>query len=153
MNRRPLGSTQKVMMIFYRSGKRLSPLNLRCAILACSTKLLSCYLGLEKMQSYLTAFKYGNEALFAKAVMPGTEDLTWLHAFPLKISPKEQIDFICKMVQNKFPISAHDLAMTKAILFKEELSDGWKLFGNRLERSYWTTRYSCFRILWVCSLD
>jgi beta-lactamase class D len=94
------------------------------------SKLLSCYLGLEKMQSYLAAFKYGNEALFAKPVMPGSEDPAWFHDFPLKISPKEQIDFICKIVQNELPVGAHALKMTKAILFKEELLDGWKLFGK-----------------------
>jgi beta-lactamase class D len=34
------------------------------------------------------------------------------------------------MVQGKLPISSHALQMTKAILFKEELPEGWRLFGK-----------------------
>lgn len=94
------------------------------------SKLISCELGLKKMQDYLVAFAYGNQDLSRGIVMPGKADPAWFHSSPLKISPKEQIDFIRKMLQNKLHVTDHALAMTKAILFKEELTQGWKLFGK-----------------------
>jgi len=94
------------------------------------SKLLSCHLGLKKMQDYLDAFDYGNQVMRAEPVMPGKEDPAWFPSAPLKISVNEQIDFICKLVQKKLPVTNHALEMTKAILFNEELPQEWKLFGK-----------------------
>lgn len=94
------------------------------------SKIISCQLGLEKMQSYLAAFSYGNQDLSAGLVKPGKTDPAWVHSSPLKISMREQVDFINRMLQNKLSISDHALKKTKCILFKEELQSGWKLFGK-----------------------
>jgi beta-lactamase class D len=94
------------------------------------SKLISCQLGLNKLQDYLTAFAYGNQDVSVGIVAPGKADPAWFHSSPLKISPKEQVDFIRKMLQNKLPVSNHAIDMTKRILFKEELPQGWKLFGK-----------------------
>jgi beta-lactamase class D len=94
------------------------------------SKLISCQLGLKKMQDYLAAFDYGNQDLSVGLVMPGKADPAWFHSSPLKISPREQVSFINKMLQNKFHVSDQAVAKTKAILFKEKLQQGWKLFGK-----------------------
>jgi beta-lactamase class D len=94
------------------------------------SKVISCQLGLKKMQDYLAAFEYGNQDLSVGIVLPGKEDPAWFPSAPLKISPREQVCFINKILQNKLPVSDHALAKTKAILFKEELPQGWKLFGK-----------------------
>jgi beta-lactamase class D len=94
------------------------------------SKLLSCHLGLERMQAYLAAFAYGNQDLSWGIVQPGEIDPAWLPAAPLKISPREQVEFIRNMLQHKLGITSDATHKTKAILFKEDLSQGGKLFGK-----------------------
>ena len=94
------------------------------------SKVISCHLGLKKMQDYLAAFDYGSQDMSVGIVPPGKADPAWFHSSPLKISLKEQIDFLNKMLQNKLHVTNHAIVMTRAILFKEELPQGWKLFGK-----------------------
>ena len=46
------------------------------------------------------------------------------------ISPREQVSFIQQMVLGKLPISSNAVQVTKTLLFKEELLNGWQLFGK-----------------------
>ena len=94
------------------------------------SKLLSCHLGLERMQTYLAAFTYGNQDLPGGIVEPGKTDPAWFPSAPLKISPKEQVNFIRSMLQHKLGVTTDATQKTKAILFKEDLPQGWKLFGK-----------------------
>lgn len=88
------------------------------------SKNIALQLGLEATQRYLSLFSYGNQDFIAGATRPA-----WISS-SLKISPREQVDFIQKMIEGKLPISSHALQMTKNLLFKEEVSSGWKLFGK-----------------------
>ncbi len=92
-------------------------------------KLLALQLGPEKIQSYLASFKYGNQDISGGLPEPGGENPAWINS-SLKISPKEQVELIQKMVNGKLPISSHAVQMTKTLLFKEDLSNGWQLFGK-----------------------
>jgi beta-lactamase class D len=94
------------------------------------SKLLSCHLGLTRMQTYLAAFAYGNQDLSWGIVQPGEIDPAWLPSAPLKISPKEQVEFIRSMLQHKLGITRDATHKTKALLFKEDLPQGGKLFGK-----------------------
>lgn len=94
------------------------------------SKLISCHLGLHKMQSYLAAFNYGNQNISVGIVAPGKDEPAWFHSSPLKISLREQVGFIRKMLQNELPVTNYAIDMTKKILFKENLPKGWKLFGK-----------------------
>lgn len=93
------------------------------------SKLLSLELGLEKMQNYVDAFEYGNLDLSGGLDFPGETTVAWVNS-SLKISPKEQVNFIQKIVTNTLPISKRSLQLTRDILFKEELQNGWKLYGK-----------------------
>lgn len=86
-------------------------------------------LGLEKVQNYLTSFEYGNQDASGGMAEPGPFNPFWINS-SLKISPQEQVGFLQKMIQGKLPISTKAFQMTKVILFKEELNEGWKLFGK-----------------------
>lgn len=103
------------------------------------SKLISCQLGLKKMQDYLSAFDYGNQDLSIRPVMPGQDDPAWFHSSSLKISPREQVNFIYKMLQNKLHVTDHAITKTKAILFKELLPQDWSLFG----KTGWSGPISC----------
>jgi beta-lactamase class D len=93
------------------------------------SKVLSMELGVEKMQSYLTSMQYGNEDMSGGVAPPGPTEVAWMNS-SLKISPREQVDFIQKMLRGKLPVSTHAIEMTRALVFKEELPEGWKLFGK-----------------------
>jgi beta-lactamase class D len=93
------------------------------------SKVLSLKLGLRKIQNYLTSMEYGNQDASGGLVDPGPLNPFWVNS-SVKISPKEQVRFIQKMNRAELPISFSAIEMTKTILFKEELSEGWKLFGK-----------------------
>lgn len=93
------------------------------------SKLLALLLGPEIIQSYLAIMQYGNQDISGGLGQAGSSNVAWINS-SLKISPKEQVDFIRKMVCGELSISPASMQMTKAILFIEELPEGWKLFGK-----------------------
>lgn len=80
-------------------------------------------LGLELTMRYLSLFDYGNQDF------SGGLKRAWISS-SLKISPREQVAFLHKLVDGRLPISHEAMELTKAILFKEELPGGWKLYGK-----------------------
>lgn len=106
-----------------------SPLSLMKYSCVWYSKVLSIELGLQKIQSYLASMKYGNQEASGGLADPGHLNPFWINSC-LKISPKEQVGFIQKMIRAELSVSSHAVQMTKAILFKEELPEGWKLFGK-----------------------
>jgi beta-lactamase class D len=93
------------------------------------SKILTYELGLERFQEYLSSFEYGNQDLSSGLVEPGPLSPAWVSS-SLKISPKEQVEFIQKIVLGALPISYHSFEMTKTILFKEKLPADWELYGK-----------------------
>lgn len=93
------------------------------------SKIIALQLGLETIEQYLSSFEYGNQDFSAGMILPGSINPAWVSS-SLKISPKEQVQFIQKMIREKLPISSNAIQMTKNLLFKEEISQGWKLFGK-----------------------
>jgi beta-lactamase class D len=83
----------------------------------------------ERIQNYLSSIEYGNEDISGGLAEPGPTDVAWINS-SLTISPQEQVNFVQKMILGKLPISSSAIQMTKTLLFKEELSGGWKLFGK-----------------------
>jgi len=93
------------------------------------SKILASQLGVEKIQNYLASLEYGNQDMSGGLTKPGSTNPTWVNG-SIKISPKEQVDFIQKMISEKLPISPNAIEKTKLLLFKEELPEEWKLFGK-----------------------
>jgi beta-lactamase class D len=87
------------------------------------SKLIAAQLGLEKIQAYLALLDYGNQD------MSGGLLNAW-RSSSLKVSPKEQVNFIHKMLRGNLLVSSNAIKTTKKLLFLEELSDGWSLFGK-----------------------
>ncbi|MGL5264244.1 MAG: penicillin-binding transpeptidase domain-containing protein [Candidatus Rhabdochlamydia sp.] len=87
------------------------------------SQVLALQLGSEKIQSYLASLEYGNQDIsggLAKA---------WVGS-SLKISPRDQVRFIQKMIQGELAVSSHAVQMTKELLLLDTLPGGWKLFGK-----------------------
>ncbi len=82
-------------------------------------------MGLKKFKNYVTSFNYGNMDI------SGEHPLThsWLNS-SLKISPVEQTEFLEKVINQKFSLRKQSYDHSKTILFNQELSGGWKLYGK-----------------------
>ena len=94
------------------------------------SKIIGLQLGLETIQNYLALLEYGNQDMSTGLATPGgSTKAAWISA-SLTISPREQVDFIQKMIHGKFSVSSNAIQMTKGLVFKEELPEGWKLYGK-----------------------
>ncbi len=85
--------------------------------------ILTTKLGMYKFQDYVTKFSYGNMDLAV-----GLTDF-WVSS-SLKISHEEQVDFFQNVLEHKLPISNASYDKTKKIMFIQEISGGWKLYGK-----------------------
>jgi beta-lactamase class D len=87
------------------------------------------WLGMERFKRYVAQFRYGNEDVSGA---PGKNDgLThaWLTS-SLKISPREQLDFLRRIVRRELPVSAHAYEMTNRITAVTVLANGWEVHGK-----------------------
>ncbi|MFG1461388.1 class D beta-lactamase [Xanthobacter sp. DSM 24535] len=93
------------------------------------SQVLTRKLGAEKFAGYVKAFVYGNENLSGD---PGKENgliRAWLSS-SLQISPREQVDFLRKMLKGELPVSADAVDKTAALLRAPEEPAGYALYGK-----------------------
>ena len=93
------------------------------------SQVLTTKLGMKKFQDYVTKFDYGNKDLTGDKGQNNGLTNAWLSS-SLQISSTEQVAFLEKMLTGKLPIKPHAVAMTKNILFVEDLKNGWKFYGK-----------------------
>ncbi len=93
------------------------------------SQVLTKQIGMEKFQDYVTQFDYGNKDLTGDKGQNNGLTNSWLSS-SLTISSEEQTSFLQKMLAGKLPVTPHAIAMTRHILFVEELKNGWKLYGK-----------------------
>jgi beta-lactamase class D len=86
-------------------------------------------LGMNRFQAYVDAFEYGNRDLTGDPGKNNGLTRAWIFS-SLLISCEEQIAFIKKLVEAQLPVSDYAYAMTRKILFVDQLSNGWRLFGK-----------------------
>jgi len=72
--------------------------------------------GKERMQRYLDAANYGNKST------NGGIDRFWLDG-GLRITPREQIDFLVKLYRNELPFSRRSMDIVRNILISEKTKD------------------------------
>ena len=87
------------------------------------SQILTQILGYEQFDRYVKLFEYGNCDL--------QNDLlyAWLMK-SLKISPMEQVVFIEKLLNQLLPVSGLAQKMSTRLLYREELENGWTLYGK-----------------------
>lgn len=86
-------------------------------------------LGMEKFKSYLKSFNYGNQDASGVKRKPDGLISSWITS-SLEISPQEQISFLENMLDSKLSVSAKAVEYTRNILYLEEMTNNWKLFGK-----------------------
>lgn len=93
------------------------------------SQIITQKLGQQKFSSYIKKFNYGNQNISGDFEKNNGLTKSWL-GNSLKISPREQVQFLHKLLNNKLPVSAKARQMTRNILFTEELPDDWQLYGK-----------------------
>ncbi len=93
------------------------------------SRLLTGKLGMERFRSYITQFRYGNMDLTGDKGQNNGLSHAWISS-SLQISPKEQIEFLKDIIGHKLAIAQEAYDKTKNIMFIQEMSGGWKLYGK-----------------------
>lgn len=93
------------------------------------SQVLTSQLGMKKFRQYLKEFNYGNQDVSGDNGQNNGLTHAWLSS-SLEISPEEQAIFLEKLLSNKLPVSLHAQTMTRNIIYIEDLSKGWKLYGK-----------------------
>jgi beta-lactamase class D len=93
------------------------------------SKRLALTLGPEVIRRYLSLFSYGNQDIAGEA---GKE-----HGFvaahlssSLRISPREEVAFLCRFLAGKLPLCSHAVQLTRTFLYMHTLPSGWRCFGK-----------------------
>ena len=94
------------------------------------SRILTTKLGMEKLQGYVDKFSYGNQDLLGDKGQNNGLTHSWILSSSLRISPEGQLDFLQKLVDSALPVSELSYDRTKQIMFIQEMSGGWKLYGK-----------------------
>ena len=86
-------------------------------------------LGVERLQRYAADFNYGNADFSGDAGKDNALERAWISS-SLKISPLEQVAFLEKLVNGKLPVQPRAFDLTKQIVERTELQDGWTVSGK-----------------------
>lgn len=93
------------------------------------SQVLTREMGAEKFRAYLGAFDYGNRDL---TPVKGRDDplvSAWLSA-SLKISPREQIAFVSRLLNARLPVSGMAQEMAVSIVPGKIIGGGLSVFGK-----------------------
>lgn len=88
----------------------------------------------ERMQKWVVQAQYGNQKIGSKEDI----DRFWLNG-ELRITPREQIQFLRRLYKNDLPFSERSLSIVKDVMIVEKTPDyilrgktGWVGFGERM---------------------
>ncbi|MEW6254446.1 MAG: penicillin-binding transpeptidase domain-containing protein [Pseudomonadota bacterium] len=86
-------------------------------------------IGAERLAAYLRAFAYGNENLSGDPGAPDGFARAW-QSSSLAISPREQVDFLRKMLNGDLAVSPEAVGRTLTLFRQPEMPAGYELFGT-----------------------
>jgi beta-lactamase class D len=85
-------------------------------------------LGAEQLARYATAFDFGNSDFSGDPGADNGLERSWISS-SLKLTPRQQLAFISKLVNRQLPVSRHAMDTTLAILQRREAA-GWQFLGK-----------------------
>jgi beta-lactamase class D len=86
-------------------------------------------LGVERLQSYASAFGYGNADFSGDPGKDNALERAWIIS-SLRISPLEQIAFLQRLVNRTLPVAPHAFDEVGRIVEMTRLPDGWNAHGK-----------------------
>jgi beta-lactamase class D len=87
------------------------------------------FLGYEQLRDYADAFGYGNADMTGDAGKDNGLERAWV-ASSLKISPREQVAFLRKLVTHELPVAADAMDRAMQIIERRDIADGWGVQGK-----------------------
>lgn len=93
------------------------------------SQVLARKLGAERFAAYVRAFGYGNGNVSGD---PGRDDgftRAWLSS-SLRISPREQVDFLRRMLKGELPVPPRAITETLRLIAQDAQPAGWQLYGK-----------------------
>jgi len=87
------------------------------------------FLGAERLHGYAEAFAYGNADVTGDPGKDNGLERSWI-ASSLKISPREQVDFLRRLVNRALPVSADAMERTMEIVERRDVAEGWDVQGK-----------------------
>ena len=87
------------------------------------------FLGYERLRDYAEAFGYGNADMTGDPGKNNGLERSWI-ASSLKISPREQVAFLRKLVNHDLPASTEAMDAAMEILERRDIADGWGVQGK-----------------------
>jgi len=87
------------------------------------------FLGYEQLRDYADAFGYGNGDMTGDPGKDNGLERAWI-ASSLKISPREQVAFLAKLVNHELPVSANAMDAAMQIVEGKDIADGWHAQGK-----------------------
>ena len=93
------------------------------------SQIITKKLGKRRFAQYVKQLNYGNKDVAGDKEMNNGLTHCWLSS-SLAIAPREQIQFLEKLVGNKLSVSLKAHNMTKQAMFIENLPNDWKLYGK-----------------------
>lgn len=93
------------------------------------SQLITQKIGREKFRRYINEFQYGNKDVSGDPRKDNGLTNAWLSS-SLQVAPKEQVNFLKKLITLKLPVSKKAQNQTMELFFLEELPNGWKLYGK-----------------------
>lgn len=86
-------------------------------------------LGMKKFKEYMSVLNYGNQDVSGTKRKPDGLMDSWISS-SLKISAKEQVEFLENMLNGKLNVKPRAVENTKKILYHETFANDWKLYGK-----------------------
>ncbi|MGB3877719.1 MAG: class D beta-lactamase [Shinella zoogloeoides] len=87
------------------------------------------FLGYERLRDYAEAFGYGNADMTGDPGKDNGLERAWI-ASSLKISSREQVEFLKKLVNHELPVSAEAMDAAMEIVEGRDIADGWRAQGK-----------------------
>ncbi len=115
------------------------------------SRAITARLGFMRFSQYVNDFSYGNQNVTGDPEKNNGLTQAWLCS-SLKISPREQVEFIQTLLRHGLPVSEDSYAYTKQLLFVKNIQDNWQLYGKTGGGVAGNTRLQWF-IGWLNCLD
>lgn len=87
------------------------------------------HLGTERFGRYVAALGYGNADISGDPGKQNALERSWISS-SLKISPREQVDFLARLLTRELPVSKAAIERTIEIVEGRPMPDGWQVSGK-----------------------
>lgn len=86
-------------------------------------------LGVKRLKDYSKAFGYGNADFSGDFAQSNALERAWMTS-SLKISPREQVGFLSRMINYELPVAASAVDATREIVEFNDTPGGWRVWGK-----------------------